>query len=55
MKQQDTQDLVRVIEKFILLPHEKKVEMGLVGRKKVEEEFNRQIVVEKYMNEVNEI
>ncbi|AII40338.1 MULTISPECIES: glycosyltransferase family 4 protein [Enterococcus] len=55
VKQQDTQDLVRVIEKFILLPHEKKVEMGLVGRKKVEEEFNRQIVVEKYMNEVNEI
>ncbi|EGP4801508.1 glycosyltransferase family 4 protein [Enterococcus faecium] len=55
VKQQDTQDLVRVIEKFILIPHEKKVEMGLVGRKKVEEEFNRQIVVEKYMNEVNEI
>ncbi len=24
VKQQDTQDLVRVIEKFILLPHEKK-------------------------------
>ncbi len=35
VKQQDTQDLVRVIEKFILIPHEKKkiVEMGACWEK----------------------
>lgn len=52
VKQQDTKDLVRVIEKFISLPYEKRKEMGENARIKVEKEFDRQIVVEKYMEEL---
>lgn len=51
----DSADLVRVIEKFISLSSVKKAEMGRAGRKKMEREFDRQIVVEKYMREINSI
>jgi galacturonosyltransferase len=47
--------LVSVIERFITLPYEKKVAMGLAGRKKMEQEFDRQIVVEAYMKEIKVI
>ncbi len=55
VKQQDTKDLIRVIEKFLSLSSEEKKIIGLAGRKKVEEEFDRQIVVEKYMNELKKV
>jgi len=51
--QKDLKSLVMALEKFLLLSHEQKVNMGLAGRKKVEQEFNRQIVVENYMQEIN--
>lgn len=51
----DTQDLVRAIEMFISLPHEKKIAMGIAGRRKMEKEFNRQIVVDAYMQEIKSI
>jgi len=55
VKQKDTADLVRVLEKFIKLESNQKKEMGICARKKVEKYFDRQIVVEKYMKElVNE-
>lgn len=54
VRQKDSHDLITKIEKFINLPWEERKEMGLAGRRKVEKEFDRQIVVEKYMNEVNE-
>ena len=44
--------LVKAIERFIILPYESKVAMGKAGRKKMEREFSRDIVVEKYMEEV---
>ena len=44
--------LVDAIEKVMKLSAAKKVEMGLAGRAKVEKEFNREIVVQKYMDEV---
>lgn len=47
--QQDSKDLIKVIEKFIALPIEKKKQMGLDGRKKVEKEFDRRIIVERYL------
>lgn len=47
--------LVSVIERFITLPYEKKVAMGIAGRKKMEQEFDRQIVVEAYMKEIKAI
>lgn len=53
IKQNDTQSLIDAIEKFIGLSYDKKKEMGLNGRKKVEREFDRQIVVEAYVEEMN--
>lgn len=48
-------DLVRAIEKFIALPYEDKKAMGIAGRKKMEQEFDRQIVVDAYMEEIENI
>lgn len=52
VKQQDSNDLIEKIEKFLSLSWEERRDMGLAGRAKVEKEFNRQIVVDKYMKEV---
>lgn len=48
----DGVDLARQIEKFIHLTAEEKAIMGKAGREKVEREFDRQIVIKAYMNEV---
>ena len=55
VKQRDSQDLIEKIEKFLALSHEQKMQMGFAGRIKVEKEFDRQIVVEKYLEEVDKI
>ena len=44
--------LVEAIEKVMKLDAEQKKNMGLAGRKKVEKEFNREIVIRKYIEEV---
>lgn len=49
----DGVDLARQIEKFILLSPEKQSAMGKAGREKVEHEFDRRIVINAYMNEVD--
>lgn len=51
-KQKDSEDLIKQIEKFLSLNWEDKKQMGLAGREKVEKEFDRQIVVEKYVKEL---
>lgn len=51
----DVDSLCEAIEKFIALPYEKKAEMGRAGRRKMELEFDRKIVVDKYMEIINEI
>ncbi|HOA82196.1 MAG TPA: glycosyltransferase, partial [Defluviitaleaceae bacterium] len=51
----NTSALVNTIEKFIKLPYEDKKQMGIAGRVKVEHEFDRQIVVDCYMEEIGEI
>lgn len=43
-------DLVQKIEMFIELEYDKKVDMGLAARLKVEKEFDRKIVVNKYVD-----
>lgn len=48
----DGEDLAHKIEKFLLLSNEEKVEMGRNGREKVEKEFDRKIVIRKYLEEV---
>lgn len=55
VKQQDSQDLIEKIEKFLSLSWEERRDMGLAGRAKVEKEFDRQIVVEKYLEEIKKI
>lgn len=52
IKQRDTRNLIEAIEKFIDMTYEEKVAMGLNGRRKVELEFDRKIVVEKYLEEI---
>ena len=50
-----TESLIQAIEKFIKLPYEEKRAMGEAGRRKVEKEFDRQIVVDAYMQEIEKI
>lgn len=52
INQKDTKDLIEKIELFINLPYEDKKKMGLEGRSKVEKEYDRQIVVDAYLKEI---
>ena len=52
VRQQDSADLIEKLEAFLALPWEKRREMGLAGRAKVEREFNREIVIQKYLQEI---
>lgn len=47
--------LVSAVERFINLPYEKKVEMGLAARRKMENEFNRDIVTNIYFEEIKKV
>jgi len=53
VKQKNTQDVIEKIEKFLSLSFEERKEMGIKGREKVEKEFDRNIVIAKYMNALN--
>ncbi len=55
VKQQDSQDLIDKVEKFLALPYEQKRMMGASGRAKVEKEFSRQIVVDAYLKELERL
>jgi len=46
----DVNSMVRTIIRFIELPHLDKIKMGLDGRRKMEKEFDRNIVVKKYLD-----
>lgn len=48
-------DLIRKVEEFINLPYSKKKNMGLEARRKVEKEFDRRIVVNAYLKEINSL
>ena len=52
VKEKDSKDLIDKIEKFLALSVEERKNMGLAGRLKVEKEFNRKIVIEKYLAEL---
>lgn len=51
----NVESLYQAIEKFITLSYEQKQEMGKASRKKVEEQFNRQIVVDKYLEQIDSL
>jgi galacturonosyltransferase len=54
-KQQDSADLIRQIEKFLALTWEQRHNMGIKGRIKVEQEFDRKIVVRAYLDEIKNL
>lgn len=54
VEQKNSDDLIRKVEMFLSLSNQKRKEMGLNGRKLVEEKFDRQIVIDKYLKEINE-
>lgn len=49
-----TEDLVLKIEKYLSLSYEERTEMGKAGRRIVQEKFNREIVIQKYIDEVKD-
>lgn len=51
----DTEKLIEKVEKFINLEYTQKKEMGLNARKKVEKEFDRNIVIKEYVQEISNI
>ncbi|WKA50220.1 glycosyltransferase family 4 protein [Planococcus liqunii] len=51
---QNTNSLTQRIEQYLKLTYEEKKKMGLNSRKKIEKEFDRNIVVEAYLKEINE-
>ncbi len=55
VKAKDTQSLIEGVERFLAMSHEQKKQMGLKGRKKVEREFDRQIVVKAYLEAINKV
>lgn len=50
IKEKDSNDLIAKIEQFLAMSSADKKKMGLAGRYKVEKEFDRQIVVNKYIS-----
>lgn len=55
VNQKDTRDTIAKVEQFILLPYEQKKAMGIASRKKVEKEFDRQIVIDAYLEAVKHL
>ncbi len=49
----NTDSIKRAVDKFLSLTNEQKCEMGRKGREKMENQFNRKIVIDKYFNMIN--
>lgn len=49
------EDLIDKVTRFILLPYDTKRQMGLEARKKVEHEFDRNIVIKAYLEAISKI
>ena len=52
VQEKNSKDLIEKIEKFLALTVEERRNMGLAGRAKVAKEFDRKIVVNKYLGEI---
>ena len=48
----NSEELIEKLESFIALSHEERIEMGLKGRERMENLFDREIVIGKYIGEV---
>ena len=53
VKQRDLDDLIEKIEKYLSLSNEERKQMGINGRRKVEKEFDRNIVINKYLDVID--
>ena len=51
----NTDSLVETISRFIALSHKQRASMGVSGRDKMEKEFDRNIVVNAYLEEISNI
>ena len=51
----DVEDLCKQVRKFLALTKNERAAMGKAAREKVEKEFDRQIVVNKYLKEIEQI
>ena len=51
----DARSLENAILNFIKLPYEKKKMMGIAGRRKMEIEYDRRMVIRSYLSEINRI
>lgn len=51
----NVESLISAVEKFLGLTNKKRSEMGIAGRKKMEKEFDRTIVVRAYMEEIGKL
>ncbi len=49
----NTDSIKKAVDKFLSLTNEQKCEMGRKGREKMENQFNRKIVIDKYFNMIN--
>ncbi|MBQ2986519.1 MAG: glycosyltransferase family 4 protein [Tyzzerella sp.] len=49
-----TKSLIETLKKFIEMSNDEQSAMGIAGRRKMELEFDRKIVVEKYLNRIEE-
>ena len=47
--------MIRAVEQFLQMPYDKRKEMGIKARQKMEREFDRCIVVEKYRKTLQKI
>ncbi len=52
VRQKDSADLIEKLERFLTMSREQRRQMGLAGRAKVEREFDRRIVIDKYLKEL---
>lgn len=55
VREKDSADLIEKVESFMKLSYEEKRQMGLAGREKVEREFDRNIVVGRYLETVDHL
>ncbi|WP_419958030.1 glycosyltransferase family 4 protein [Psychrobacillus psychrotolerans] len=55
VEQRNSQDLINKIERFLHLDYKQKKLMGAESRKMVETKFDRQIVIEAYINEIKKV
>lgn len=48
VNKRDSEDLAKAMEKIILMPKEKRIDMGLKGRQKMQKEFGLPIIIKQY-------